>query len=74
MATEPVPDHSMEKVFSDNGRPIEPRDESREDAISHIKTAGSITISPELFEKLYLMPVNNVKGDLRAKFANPTPL
>lgn len=31
-------------------------------------------MSPELFEKLYLQPINNVKGDLRKTFANPTPL
>jgi hypothetical protein len=34
----------------------------------------SITISPELFEKLYLSPQNAVKGGLRNTFANPTPL
>ena len=28
----------------------------------------------ELFEKLYLSPQSNVKGDLRFKFANPTPI
>lgn len=44
------------------------------DAIKRIQTAGSISISPELFEKLYLSPQNNVKGDLRKTFGNPTPL
>jgi hypothetical protein len=43
-------------------------------ALRHIRTAGSISISPELFEKLYLSPKNEVKGDLRKTFANPTPL
>ncbi|KAI4135540.1 MAG: hypothetical protein LQ347_000574 [Umbilicaria vellea] len=43
-------------------------------ALRKIRTAGSISISPELFEKIYLSPQNNVKGDLRKTFANPTPL
>jgi len=45
-----------------------------DDAVKRIKTAGSISISPELFEKIYLTPQNRVKGDLRKTFGNPTPL
>jgi hypothetical protein len=44
------------------------------DAVKRIQTAGSISISPELFEKIYLSPQNQVKGDLRKTFGNPTPL
>ena len=44
------------------------------DAIKRIRTAGSISISPELFEKIYLSPQIQVKGDLRKTFGNPTPL
>jgi hypothetical protein len=33
-----------------------------EDALRRIRTAGSISISPELFEKIYLSPQNVVKG------------
>ena len=43
-------------------------------ALQKIRTAGSITISPELFEKLYLSPQNAVRGDLRKTFGNPTPM
>jgi uncharacterized protein len=43
-------------------------------ALNRIRTAGSISISPELFEKIYLSPENRVHGDLRKTFANPTPL
>lgn len=43
-------------------------------ALHHIRTAGSISISPELFEKLYLSPPNKVKGELRKTFGNPTPM
>jgi succinate-acetate transporter protein len=45
-----------------------------ESALKKIRTAGSISISPELFEKIYLSPQNAVKGDLRKTFANPTPI
>ena len=43
-------------------------------ALRKIRTAGSISITPELFEKLYLSPQNRVSGDLRTTFANPTPM
>ena len=45
-----------------------------ENALNRIRTAGSISISPELFEKLYLSPQNKVSGDLRKTFGNPTPM
>lgn len=43
-------------------------------ALNRIRTAGSISISPELFEKLYLSPENKISGDLRKTFGNPTPM
>jgi hypothetical protein len=43
-------------------------------ALQQIRTAGSVSISPELFEKLYLSPQNKVAGELRKTFGNPTPL
>lgn len=43
-------------------------------ALREIKTAGGLSISPELFEKLYLSPKNTVTNNLRTTFANPTPL
>lgn len=46
-----------------NGAPLDRR-----------RTYGSISISPEMFEELYLQPKNKVKGDLRIKFGNPTPV
>ncbi|MDI1492706.1 MAG: hypothetical protein OHK93_004488 [Ramalina farinacea] len=45
-----------------------------DDALHRVRTAGSISIPPDLFEKLYLSPENRVKGDLRKTFGNPTPL
>lgn len=43
-------------------------------ALSRIRTAGSISISPELFEKIYLSPKNRVSNNIRSTFGNPTPL
>jgi uncharacterized protein len=43
-------------------------------ALHKIRTAGSISISPELFEKIYLSPKNQVSNNLRSTFGNPTPL
>nr|POF00939.1 protein alcs [Quercus suber] len=43
-------------------------------ALQRIRTTGSLSISPELFEKIYLSPQNRVAGQLRKTFANPTPL
>ena len=43
-------------------------------ALNRIRTTGSLSISPELFEKIYLSPQNRVAGELRKTFGNPTPL
>ncbi|KAG8528426.1 uncharacterized protein KY384_007344 [Bacidia gigantensis] len=56
-----------------NGLPLE-KDFSHTDALERVRTAGSVSISPELFEKLYLSPPNKATGDLRKRFGNPTPL
>lgn len=48
--------------------------ESRDTALERVRTAGTISMSPELFEKLYLQPQTPVSGDLRKTFGNPTPL
>ncbi|MCJ1301792.1 hypothetical protein MMC08_004593 [Hypocenomyce scalaris] len=48
--------------------------ESPDAAFRRIRTAHSVSISPELFEKMYLNPQKEVKGDLRKTFGNPTPL
>lgn len=73
--------HPLEKDFSNspsyqNGNNYHMNDINMEtgDALKRIQTAGSISISPELFEKIYLSPQNAVKGDLRKTFGNPTPV
>ena len=51
---------NMDKISSD---------ENLRNALSN-----TMTLSPEQFEKLYLGPKSDVKGDLRKTFANPTPM
>lgn len=46
---------------------------SNEEQLRNVLT-NTMSISPELFERLYLGPQNRVSGDLRKTFANPTPL
>ena len=36
--------------------------------------AKTVTLTPELYEKLFISPKTNVKGDLRSTFGNPTPV
>ena len=43
-------------------------------ALRRLRTAGSLSISPELFEKIYLSPKNRVSNNIRSTFGNPTPL
>ena len=43
-------------------------------ALRRLRTAGSLTISPELFEKIYLSPKNQVSNNIRSTVGNPTPL
>lgn len=48
--------------------------EHRDEMLGRTTTTGGISISPELFEQLYLAPKNRVEGQLRQTFGNPTPL
>ncbi|CAL3963247.1 unnamed protein product [Diplocarpon coronariae] len=41
---------------------------------AELRQTESISISPELFAKLFLSPGHAAKGDLRKTFANPPPL
>ncbi|KAF4977554.1 hypothetical protein FZEAL_5925 [Fusarium zealandicum] len=47
---------------------------NRMEALKQFRSAASVQMTPELFEKLYLSPMNKVKGDLRQTFGNPTPI
>ncbi|KPM44549.1 hypothetical protein AK830_g2053 [Neonectria ditissima] len=59
-------------MSSDNSSKV--NNEHRDDVLNRIQTAASISLSPELFEQLYLSPQNQVKGQLRQTLGNPTPL
>ncbi len=45
-----------------------------QEALRRVQTTGNLSISPELFEKLYLGPKNEVSNNLRTTFGNPSPL
>lgn len=64
----------MEKSNGHDHCPSQDGEESADQALSRLRTANSVSMSPELFEKLYLQTPGRVKGDLRQTFANPTPL
>ena len=42
--------------------------------LTQVRSAGSISLTPELFEKLYLTPKTPHTGDALKRYANPTPL
>ena len=56
--------HGPEKAINGNYPNHLSKDYGNEEALNRIRTAESISISPELFEKIYLSPQNNVKGTL----------
>jgi len=62
---------TLEKDFS-NGYHLDSSHDPDE-ALRKIRTTGSLSISPELFEKIYLSPQNRVAGELRKTVGNPTP-
>lgn len=70
----------VEKDYSAPGDPVNGKYDLHHDihdeqtALRRIRTAGSISITPELFEKIYLSPKNQVSNNIRSTFGNPTPL
>jgi uncharacterized protein len=51
--------------------------DERNDQFNHLgrfATNASVAIPMEVFEKMYLSPQNNIKGELRKTFGNPTPM
>ncbi|KAH7133361.1 GPR1/FUN34/yaaH family-domain-containing protein [Dactylonectria estremocensis] len=61
-------------VGNGNGNINYDPESNRMEALKQFRSAASVSMSPELFEKLYLSPMNEVKGDLRKTFGNPTPI
>ena len=66
--------HNMGNDANQRAYELHHDDMNSETALRMIRTAGSISITPELFEKIYLSPKNRVSNNLRSTFGNPTPL
>lgn len=60
--------------MSDHSKDHYNAEAERSAALNRLRSAASVSIDPELFEKLYLSPPNKVRGDLRKTFGNPTPM
>uniref|UniRef100_A0A2D3UVC2 Related to Y.lipolytica GPR1 protein and Fun34p n=1 Tax=Ramularia collo-cygni TaxID=112498 RepID=A0A2D3UVC2_9PEZI len=43
-------------------------------SLTQVKTEGSIVLTPEMFERMYLAPQTKVDGGLRKVLGNPTPI
>ena len=71
-------DTSKQEEYYNNGGPIRTdqlhNNDTHESVLEKVRTAGSVSIPPELFEKLYLSPETRVHGDLRRTIGNPTPM
>ncbi|CAG9985068.1 unnamed protein product [Clonostachys byssicola] len=60
--------------FVTNGVSPNDLESGKTEGLRELRSAQSITMTPELFEKLYLSPPNKVEGNLRRTFGNPTPM
>jgi hypothetical protein len=69
-----MPSNHSDQADYDNAAIHIDVEKGREDVLRNIRSTGAISMSPELFEKLYLSPKKPVSGDLRQKFGNPTPM
>lgn len=69
-------DTALPTIHEDHGKSTYQMDENAEsqEALRRVGTTGNVSISPELFEKLYLGPKNEVSNNLRTTFGNPSPL
>ncbi|EFX04936.1 gpr1-like plasma membrane protein [Grosmannia clavigera kw1407] len=64
---------SLEELSNNNSNYL--NDElDQKNHLQKIRTVGSVAMTAELFEKLYVSPQTKVKGDLRKTFGNPTPI
>lgn len=68
----PIPNMSDEEQKVQNSQHSQDLDHM--EALNKFRSAASVAMTPELFEKLYLSPQNKIHGDLRKTFANPTPM
>jgi len=71
---EPRPSIPTQRVPSSSDHDIEAAKDGAELDLTRTQTISGMTISPELFEKLYLTPKVPHVGDNYKRFANPTPM
>ena len=67
MASNNVKENDLERLDTGNNHI------DKEEQLRNVLT-NTMTMSPQLFESLYLQPKTQVAGDLRKTFANPTPV
>lgn len=68
-------DHGGDSINGNRGAyDLHHNTHDEETALKRLRTAGSISITPELFEKIYLSPKNQVSNNIRSTVGNPTPL
>ncbi|KAK5089280.1 hypothetical protein LTR70_006795 [Exophiala xenobiotica] len=67
-------DHAGHGAVNGNRYDLHHDTHDEDTALRRLRTAGSLSISPELFEKIYLSPKNQVSNNIRSTFGNPTPL
>lgn len=60
--------------FVTNGVSPTDLEAGKAEGLRELRSAQSISMTPDLFEKLYLSPPNKVEGNLRRTFGNPTPM
>lgn len=73
MSSEVTPTGSDAHDNADKLERAETNTDSHHEQLRNMLT-NTMSVSPEMFERLYLNPKGQVKGDLRKTFANPTPL
>lgn len=67
-------DHAGSDTVNGNRYDLHHDHHDPDTALKRLRTAGSLSITPELFEKIYLSPKNQVSNNIRSTFGNPTPL
>lgn len=71
---EKPPSNSAARRDDGNNSEILAAAATHKETLNKLHSVGAVSMTPELFEKLYLNPMQVVPGDLRKRFGNPTPM
>ncbi|TPX18771.1 uncharacterized protein E0L32_011520 [Thyridium curvatum] len=71
---EKPPSNSAARRDDGNNSEILAAAATHKETLNKLHSVGAVSMTPELFEKLYLNPMQVVPGDLRKRFGNPTPI